>query len=89
MATALLALHTPIDLADKRTAITAYRQHINDRWADHLEAIHTFCRVQWDYQVPETAADRAILRELCRNELAFEKSLFGDLQGLSAPRANS
>jgi hypothetical protein len=72
IATALLALRTPIVVADKRTAITAYRQHINDRWADHLEAIHTYCRVQWDYQVPEAPADRAILRELCQHELAFE-----------------
>lgn len=72
IATALLALHTPIIVADKRTAITAYRQHINDGWADHLEAIHSYCRVQWDYQVPEAEADRAILRELCRWELAFE-----------------
>jgi hypothetical protein len=72
IATALLALRTLIVVADKRTAITAYRQHINDMWADHLEAIHTYCRVQWDYQVPEGAADRAILRELCQRELAFE-----------------
>lgn len=72
IATALLALHTSMIVADKRTAITAYRQHINDSWADHLEAIHTYCRVQWDYHVPEAEADRAILRELCRQELAFE-----------------
>jgi hypothetical protein len=65
-------LRTPIVVADKRIAITAYRQYINDRWADHLETIHTYCRVQWDYQVPEAAADRAILRELCQQELAFE-----------------
>lgn len=72
ISTALLALHTAIIVADKRTAISAYRQQINDAWADHLEAVHTYCRVQWDYQVPETAADRAILRDLCRQELAFE-----------------
>jgi hypothetical protein len=72
IATALLALRTPIVVADKRTAITAYRQYINDTWADHLEAIHTYCRVEWDYYVPEAAADRAILRELCQRELAFE-----------------
>jgi hypothetical protein len=72
IATALLALRTPIVVADKRTAITAYRQYINDSWADHLEAVHSYCRVQWDYQVPEAAADRAILRGLCQQELAFE-----------------
>jgi hypothetical protein len=72
IATALLALRTSIVVADKRTAITAYRRYINDRWAAHLEAIHSYCRVQWDYRVPEAAADRAILRELCQQELAFE-----------------
>jgi nucleotidyltransferase-like protein len=72
IATALLALRTPIFVADKRTAISAYRQHIDDAWAEHLERVHHYCRMQWGYCVPEAPADRAILRQLCQRELAFE-----------------
>ncbi|MBC8160207.1 MAG: hypothetical protein H7Z42_03225 [Roseiflexaceae bacterium] len=72
IATALLALQTPIFVADKRTAVTAYRHFINDEWADHLDAIHHYCRLQWGYHVPEAAADRTRLRQLCQRELVFE-----------------
>lgn len=77
IATALLAQRSPLFIADKRTAITAYRQHINDEWADHLEAIHQYCRLQWGYQVPEASADRQILRQLCQRELEFENYFLG------------
>lgn len=59
-------------MAGKRAAISAYRQHIGDAWAAHLEAIHRQCRLQWGYRIPETEAERELLRELCRTELAFE-----------------
>jgi hypothetical protein len=72
IATALVALETPVFVADKRTAIRAYRQHINDAWTDHLEAIQHYCRVEWGYRVPEASADRKVLRGLCEQELAFE-----------------
>lgn len=41
-------------------------------WADHLEAVQHFCRVQWGYCIPEARAERAILRQLCRRQLDFE-----------------
>ena len=72
IATALVALHTPSYVADKRTAVIAYRQHINDEWAEHLEAVQTYCRLQWGYGVPTSAADRCILQQICQRELAFE-----------------
>lgn len=72
IATALVALRTSLYVADKRAAISAYHRHIGDAWAAHLEAIHQQCRLQWGYRVPETEAERALLRELCRTELAFE-----------------
>jgi hypothetical protein len=72
IATALVALRTSLYVADKRTAITAYRQHIGDAWSTHLEAIHQHCRLAWGYRVPQTPADQALLRELCRDELVFE-----------------
>jgi hypothetical protein len=39
IATALLALRTPIFVADKRTAISAHQQHIDDVWAEHRTPI--------------------------------------------------
>ena len=73
IATALVVLRTSLYVADKRTAIVAYRQHIDDAWAAHLEDIHQHCRVRWGYRVPQAPADQALLRQLCRDELAFEK----------------
>jgi hypothetical protein len=72
IATAFVALRTPVFVADKRTAIVEYRAQINDEWAEHLEAVHHFCRVQWGYRVPEAPADRAILRQLCQRQLEHE-----------------
>jgi hypothetical protein len=72
IATALVALRTSSFVADKRTAVVEYCTQINDIWAEHLEAIQHYCRVQWGYRVPEVPADRAILRQLCQRQLDFE-----------------
>jgi hypothetical protein len=72
IATALVALRTTSFVADKRTAVVEYRARIDDEWAEHLEAIQHYCRVQWGYCVPEASADRTILHQLCRRQLAFE-----------------
>jgi hypothetical protein len=72
IATALVALRTSLYVDDKRAAISPYHRHIGDAWAAHLEAIHQQCRLQWGYRIPETEAERELLRELCRTQLAFE-----------------
>ncbi len=72
IASALLALKTAHYVADKRQAIVLYRTTIGDEWADYLEQTHRYCRVAWGYQVPESAAQRELLRQLCQRELAFE-----------------
>jgi hypothetical protein len=72
IATALVAIRTDSFVADKRSAVVEYRARIDDMWAEHLEAVQYYCRVQWGYGVPETPADRAILRQLCRRQLEFE-----------------
>ena len=72
IATALLAYRTELYIADKRSATVAYRTQIGDVWADHLDDVHRWCRVQWGYRVPETPRERERLQAMCRRELAFE-----------------
>lgn len=72
IATALVTRHTPLYIADKRTAVTAYHTYINDAWTEHLTTIQQYCRVNWGYQVPQAPADRQLLRGVCERELAFE-----------------
>jgi hypothetical protein len=72
IATALVALNTSVYVANKRTVLTVYRQQINDEWAEHLENVHTYCRLKWGYAVPTAPEDRSILRAICAREHAFE-----------------
>lgn len=80
IATALVAEQTELYIADKRSAVIAYREHIHDEWADHLDAIHEYCRLRWGYGVPPAPADRQLLRELCARELAFENHFLARYQ---------
>jgi hypothetical protein len=79
-ATALIALRTGQYVITKRDCITQYRRWINDEWTVLLEAIYEQCRNQWGYLVPEAAADRERLLDLCRQALRFENYFLGFYQ---------
>jgi len=49
-----------------------YREWIGGEWASLVEDIFEYCRIRWDYRVPETPGDRARLYELSKQVLSFE-----------------
>ncbi len=70
-ASALIALHSGLQPGSKRQAVRLYREQIGDGWADLLEQLQSLCYTAWGYRVPEAPADRATLRALCEQGLAF------------------
>jgi len=80
IATALVARHADVYIADKRTAVAAYATYINDEWAEHLATVQQYCRVRWGYRVPQAHTDRQLLRTLCEQELAFENMFLATYQ---------
>jgi len=71
-ATTLVAMHTGFCATSRRESFVAYREQIGGTWAQFLDEIHARCRNEWSYRLPEDAAGRQQLRELCRDVLAFE-----------------
>ena len=49
-----------------------YRLWIGDEWATLVEDVFEYCRVRWDYRVPNMPSERAQLYELCKHALSFE-----------------
>ncbi len=49
-----------------------YRRWIGDEWTTLVEDIFEYCRVRWDYRLPDASDERAQLHELCEHALAFE-----------------
>jgi predicted nucleotidyltransferase len=49
-----------------------YRHWIGDEWAALVEDLFEYCRVRWDYRVPEGPSERAQLYGLCEHALGFE-----------------
>lgn len=72
VATALLALEAGEYVRNKHDSVRAYRAHINDQWADLLEEVNEYCRIQWQYRIPIREADRRRLRTLCQRVVEFE-----------------
>ena len=70
-ATALIMHQSGVFALGKQDCVKRYRKHINDDWADLLEAIYQKCRLEWQYFIPDSSADRQILRDLCHQALAF------------------
>ena len=70
-----------------------YRRWVGDEWATLVEDVFEYCRVRWDYRVPDTPSERAQLYELCEHALAFENHflmrykdfLLADLQQPDVP----
>lgn len=71
-ATALLAYQARQYVVNKKDYASLYRQHIQDGWADFQEKLYAMCRTQWHYRIPEDETDQEVLRDLCRQTLAFE-----------------
>ena len=72
MATALLALKTESFVGTKRASVQVYRSVINDEWTDFLIDMFKKGKMQWKYGLPEREEERAELRRLCEEMLAFE-----------------
>jgi predicted nucleotidyltransferase len=75
-ATALLALRAHQYVGSKSASIRLYRERIADEWTEYLETLYHKGKGEWQYQVPDHAADRQQLRELCRQTLGFENHYF-------------
>ena len=73
MAIALVAWKTGEYIGHRGDYIKLYRKFINDKWAEHLETIYIKCKKEWKYLIPEGNEDRAQLKEICREVLAFER----------------
>jgi predicted nucleotidyltransferase len=72
-ASALVAWCAGRYVPHKGAAAAMYRAHVgDDEWADVLEEMDRRCRIEWGYVVPEDAAARRRLRELCEDAVGFE-----------------
>lgn len=68
-ATALIA-HTARHYVVRKSAfVSLYRELINDVWTDYLEQLYTKCKLEWNYQVPESPQ---AFQQLCQQTLNFE-----------------
>ena len=75
-ATALLALEAHQYVGTKGASIKSYRAHIDDEWAEYIETLYQKGKVEWQYAIPDAAADQQLLRSLCQRTLAFENFYF-------------
>ena len=72
LTTFLIARQAGVFVPSKRQMIPLYREHINDEWTEFLSAVYDSGRRQWAYNLPEKTEDRTLMRDLCRQTLAFE-----------------
>jgi hypothetical protein len=75
-ATALLAVRAGQYVGTKRASIRLYREYIADAWAEYLETLYQKGKLEWHYAIPSHPADQQLLRDLCRQTLAFENQYF-------------
>jgi hypothetical protein len=71
-ATALIAWRVGQYVTSKTECLEMYRQHIDDEWTAHIEILHTKCRGEWKYLIPEAQEDQVELQNICRRNLEFE-----------------
>ena len=74
MARASLALRAGRYSGSKGGSAAAYRDAIGDEWSDLVEGIYTNGKLRWGYAVPTAPEERRVLRDLCRQMLAFENA---------------
>lgn len=70
--TALLALKTESYISTKWEGVQAYRRLLNDEWTAFIETMFEKGKLRWNYALPGGAEERAELRSLCEQMLAFE-----------------
>ncbi len=80
MATFLLAYQKGTFVPSKDDMPRLYRELINDAWTSFITDLHDLCRLEWQYAIPTKSADRARLRALCEQTLAFENHVMGFYQ---------
>ncbi|HZT44182.1 MAG TPA: hypothetical protein VFA07_18600 [Chthonomonadaceae bacterium] len=74
-ATVMLAIQAGCYAGNKRDAVHLYREHIHDAWSDLIETVFDQCKLTWQFRVPEKAADRRHLRQMCRQMPGLENHL--------------
>jgi hypothetical protein len=72
LATAIIALRAGRYVPQRADSVTIYRETIGDEWSGYLAEIYEAGKGRWGYLVPTDPAERAHLRDLCRQTLAFE-----------------
>jgi hypothetical protein len=72
LATFLIAYRAGVYVASKQHMLSLYRQHIDDAWFPFIEVVSQNGRERWGYDLPINPEDRALLRTLCQQTLAFE-----------------
>jgi len=71
-ATTLVAIQAGVGVASRRESVLAYSALVGGEWSAFLLEVYARCRGEWGYLIPESSADRAQLREMCRRVVAFE-----------------
>ena len=72
IAGALLAQQATLMISSKSMIAVAYHEHIHNEWAEYIEAVFTYCRTQWQYQIPTEPMERQHLREFYKHFLHLE-----------------
>lgn len=72
LATAIIALRAGRYVPQRADSVTLYREAIGDEWSAYVAEIYAAGKGRWGYLVPSDPAERAHLRDLCRQTLAFE-----------------
>ena len=72
-ATALVALQGGAYVSSKGKCAALYAEHVDDEWTDVVRQVHALCRERFHYMIPEAQLDRATLRGLASQVLAFEQ----------------
>jgi len=79
-ATCLVGLHARQMVVKKSDWLPAYQQYVADEWTPFLGELYHLCKEEWAYRVPEEAAQRIQLRNLCQQTLAFENYYLAEYQ---------
>jgi hypothetical protein len=72
IATATVAQATQQYIPNKGAAIDLYAAYAGEPWGSFVTTVFQRCKLEWQYALPTTNAERQELRELCRQLLTFE-----------------
>lgn len=72
IATIIVAFQSGRMIGTKAESVRAYRECIGDQWTGFVETLYANGKTAWGYRVPNDPAGRVLLRDLCRETLAFE-----------------